>query len=286
MKDRLLVGLLLVCILASAAVYGVYAQTTPVLGIKEGDKFTYMFTVNWNSADANDVVPQEFSDMNKTLSIGFNVTSAVGYMANLDITTTLRDGTHTTESGYIEVARGGSVGASLFVIGANLTAGDQVYPQSDPAAVKVGQAAAPFKITETLNKTYLGTSRTVNHYVERVTNTTTGDYVDRSAYYDQATGVLMEMKIEHYWATLGETDSEHWDIVQFNSAQAPSDGTNDGGNGNGSDSNDPLQSWIVPLAIVAVVVVVVATLATMLVLRKRRKADVQERPQTSPRTPV
>ena len=282
MKNRDLVGLLLACVLAGATIYGVFAQTA--IGVKEGDNFTYNFTVNWSSTDANVVVPQMYSNMNQTLSIHFNVTSGAGYMASLNITTTMRDGTVTSDPGYVEVSRGGYVGAALFLIGANITAGEQVYPQSDPAAVKAGHAAAPFTITETVAKTYLGSLKTVNHYTETVTNQTTGDYVRRDAYYEQSTGVLMEMTIEHYWASLGETDSEHWKITQFNSAVAPTTGD---GNEGGSNTSGGLPSWLV-LSVVVVVVIVVALLITALMLSRRKKPQVQAEmaPPAQPQAPV
>lgn len=275
MNNKILVAILIASTLISAAVCTAWAQTAPVLGVKDGDNFTYSFEVLWSSNNPSVVVPQEFSDMNKTISIHFNVTSAGGTMANLNITRMMRDGTQTSTQGYVEVVRGSGVEAQLFIIGANLTAGDKAYPEPDPAAVAAGAAAESFTITETLNKTYLGTSRPVNRYTERVTNSTTGDYVDRNAYYDQATGVLLEMTIGHFYSSLGETDSEHWKIIQFNSAETtPSDGTNGGGN-DGSNSNNALPSWVVPIAIAAVVVVVIALVAVMVVHKRRRKAAPQ-----------
>jgi hypothetical protein len=169
------------------------------------------------------------------------------------------------------------------LIGANLTAGDQVYPQSDPAAVKAGAAPEPFTIGETLNKTYLGTSKTVNHYSSTETNQTTGDYVTRNAYYEQSTGVLMEMVIEHYWASLGETDSEHWKITQFNSAEAPSTD----GNGDGATTDGGLPSWLVPVvAVVVVVVVAVLVVALVLMMRKKPKVQAETPPPAQPQPPV
>jgi hypothetical protein len=199
-----------------------------------------------------------------------------------------RDGTQVVEPGFIEVSAGrGTIDAQLFIIGANLTAGDKAYPLSDSAAVEAGAGAANFTITETVTRTYLGTSKTVDHYAETIANATTGDYVTRNAYYDKETGVLLEMTIAHYFADVGQIDSEHWKIAQFNSAVLPSDGANDGTDG--TNSNGSLSWWLVPVAIVVVTVVVVV-LAAMIVLRRRRKAEVQEPSQmpstSSPETPV
>jgi hypothetical protein len=284
MKKTIFIGILMACIMTSAAVYGAWAQAETQLGIEAGDNFTYSFQVFWSSADSNVVVPQMFSDMNNTLSIHFNATDVSTTMANLNITRMARDGTQTNTIGYVEVLSGRGVEALLFIIRANLTAGDQAYPASDPAAVAAGAAAEPFKITDTLSKTYLGTSRVINHYTERVTNTTTGNYVDRNAYYEKETGILMEMTITHYFADVQETDSEHWKITQFNSAVTPSDGGNDGTNG----STDSLPAWVVP-AVIAVVVIVAIALVAALMLRRRGKPKAQaETPSqmTPPQTPV
>jgi hypothetical protein len=284
MKNKVFLPIFLVCALTSVAVYGAWAQG--VLGVKAGDNFTYSFEVFWRSTNPSMTVPQEFSQLNRTISIHVNVTdvgleAAVAYV---NVTKTMRDGSQTSAFGLIGLASGNGVEAQLLIIGANLTAGDKAYPLSDPDAVKAGAAAASFTITETVTKTYLGTSKTVNHYFERINNATTGNYVDRNAYYDRETGILLEMTIEHYYADMDEIDSEHWKITQFNAVSTtPSDGTNDGTDGTNSTGSFP--SWLVPVVIV-VVVVVVAALAAMVMLRRRRKAEVQAPPQTPPQTPV
>ena len=280
MKNRVLVGVLLACIIASATVCGVMAQSETMLGVKAGDNFTYQFVVNWSSTDPNVVVPQEFSDMNKTLLIHFNVTDVGPTIAYLNITKTMRGGDVSDSQGYIEVVSGRGVDALLFIIAANLTAGQQAYPQSNPNETEHGVSAASFTITETIPRTYMSVSKTVNHYAETVTNQTTGDYVKRDAYYEQSTGVLMEMRIEHYWASLGETDSEKWTITQFNNEGAVTPaGNNDGTDGSTDNSTSGLPSWLVPAVIVVVVVVVVALAATVMLMRRKK-------PQAEAETPL
>ncbi len=281
MKNRVLVGVLLTCILAGATVYSVLAQSETILGVKAGDNFTYTFVVNWSSTDPNVVVPQEFSDMNQTLLIHFNVTNVGPTIAYLDINRTMRGGSTSSSQGYIEVISGRGVDALLFIIAANLTAGQQAYPQSNPNETARGVSAQSFTITETVPKTYMGVAKTVNHYTETVTNQTTGDFVKRDAYYEQSTGVLMEMRIEHYWASLGETDSEHWTITQFNSEGAYIPTGNDGTNNNGTDTNNTgggLPSWLVPVLVVVVVVLVVALVAAIVFMRRKKPQATTETP--------
>lgn len=285
--------MLLVCALSTAVIYEVWAQTPTVLGLKAGDNFTYSFEVIWNSTDSTQSVPQEYVNMNQTISIHINVTDASGTTAYVTVTTIMRDGTSPSSPGFVEVSTGRGEGAQLLVIGANLNAGDQVYPRSDATAVAAGAAAAPFTITDIVSTAYLGSLKTTDHYYERVTNSTTGDYTDRNAYYDRDTGVLLEMTLQHYYASLGETDTEHWLITQFNTAVAPSNGGN-GGNGgsnsgtNGSTSNLGLQDLLTIVGIVAAVVIV-AVLAAVVMLRRRKQAQapppapaVSETPQTAP----
>ena len=278
MKNKVFVAMLLVCALTSAAVYGAWAQAESLLGVKAGDNFTYSFEVYWSSTDPNKIVPQEFSDMNQTLSIHFNVTDVRSTIAYVNITILTRDGNHVDEPGFIEVTSGRGVEAQLFIIGANLTAGDKAYNQSDPAAVSAGVAAESFTITETVTLTYLGTSREVNHYYNSTTDA--NGTVIRDAYYDRATGVLLEMTDSQSLAVnVDETYSKHWKITQFNSAETtPSGGTTDG-----TGSTGALPDWVLYVAVVAVVVVV-AALVTVLMLRKRKKPEVQE-PEPLPAEP-
>jgi hypothetical protein len=290
MKKMILYATLLVCALSAAAVYNAWAQFDSIVGVKAGDNFTYSFVVYWRSTNPSVVVPQVFSDLNQTHSIHVNVTAAADTRADLTITRYMRDGTHTTEVGFIEVSAGrGTQNAQLLIIAANLTAGDKAYPLSDETAVAAGAAAASFTITETIAKTYLGIPMTVNHYSERITNTTTGDYVNRDAYYDQATGIMLEMTFEHYSASVDEVDTEQWKITQLNNAGAtvPSDNGNNGTNG--TTSNAGLPDWLTFVGI-AVVVVVVAVLTAVFMLRRRKNTQPQAPPTAqvpaSPQTPA
>jgi flagellar biosynthesis/type III secretory pathway M-ring protein FliF/YscJ len=124
--------------------------------------------------------------------------------------------------------------------------------------------------------TYLGTLRDVNHY--HASETLTDGSVIRDAYYDKATGILLEMTLQHSFAVNvdeTDTDSEHWKVTQFNEAAAPTDGTDDGTNG--TDSTSALPEWVLYAAIVAVVVVA-ATLIAVVILRRRKKPEVQAPP--------
>jgi hypothetical protein len=291
MKNRVFIGVLLAFVLTGATLCSVLAQSETLLGVKEGDNFTYTFIVNWSSTDPNVVVPQEFSDMNQTLLIHFNVTSVGSTIAYLDINKTMRGGSVSSSQGYIEVVSGRGVDALLFITGANLTAGQKAYPQSDPTAVKAGVSAESFTIDETVTRTYMKVAKTVNHYTETVTNQTTGDYVKRDAYYEQSTGVLMEMKIEHYWASLGETDAETWTITQFNSEGASVPSGNNGGNSdngtNTNNTNEGLPSWLVPVLAIVVVVLVVALVATITFMRRKKpQAQTETPPSPQPQETV
>jgi hypothetical protein len=280
MKKGILFAMLMICALTSAAIYGTWAQTESLLGIKAGDNFTYYFEVLWSSTDPSLTVPQALVDMNDTFSVHFNVTEVSTTTAFVNITNSMRDGTQTSTPGFINVVDGRGSNALLFIIQANLTAGDQAYSMADSAAVTAGAAAEPFTITETVTKTYLGTIKTTNHYTERINNATTGDYTDRNAYYDKETGVLLELTLTYYDATYQEMDSEHWRINQFNSeSSSPSDGTTDGTNGTNTGA---LPEWLLPVVFV-VLVVIIAMLIVAIVLNRRKKP--QTEPPTSPSTP-
>jgi hypothetical protein len=268
MKNKVFITILMVCSLASVAVYGAWAQDEGVLGVKPGDNFTYSFEAFWSSTDPNQIVPQEFSNLNQTLSIHFNITDTSSTTAYVNVTKLNRDGTQVADIGFINVVSGRGLEAELFIIQANLTAGDKAYPDSDPAAVTSGASAESFTISDTTTLTYLGVSREVNHYHESKTDS--DGTVIRDAYFDKTTGVLLELTISHsFVATPDETDSEHWKITQFNSAVGPSDGTD------GTNSTGSLPDWVL-YAVIVVVVVIIAALLAMLMLRGHKKPDVQE----------
>jgi hypothetical protein len=278
MKKNTLIALL-VCVIASAAVWSAWSQSEDAVGVKTSDNFTYHFEVLWSSTDQSLTPPQVFIDMNQTVSIHFNVTDVSATTVFVNITNDMKDGTQTSTPWFVNVLDGRASDTLLFIIQANLNAGDQAFSMADPAAVAVGAAVEPFTITETVTKTYLGSTWTVNHYTERRSNVTTGDYVARNAYYDKATGVLLELTITYYEATYKETTSEHWIINQFNSSVAPdgTDGTTDGNSG-------ALLEWLTPIVIVVVAVIIVI-LATMVVLRRRKKPQEQKSPPSSPPFP-
>ena len=281
MKKRVFASMIMVFALTSVAVLGAWAQAPSMVGVKVGDNSTYSFYVLWSSTNSSLVVPQEISDWNKTISTSLNVTDVGSTMVYVDITETMNDGTNTSSQGFVSVNSGLGVGAQLFVIGANLTAGEKAYPGSTADAVEAGAAAESFTIDETVSRTYLGASKTVNHYSERVTNATTGNYVDRNAYYDKETGILLEMTLEHFYADTDETLSQHWKIVQFNSAVAPSDETDET---DATDASSSLPTWFVP-AVIVTLIVVVAVFAVVVVLRRRSKGRAQIPRQALPQTP-
>jgi len=281
MKKVVLFTMLLVCILSSTAVYGAWAQTQSAVGVQEGDNFTYNFEVTWVSSNQNLPVPEQLSTLNQTHSIHMNVTYVGSISADFAVTTTKWDGTQTSELGHIGVVSGmGTQNVLLFIIAANLTGGEKVYPESDSSAVAAGAAAGAFTITETVTRTYLGVTKTVNHFHERNTNETTGDYGDKDAYYDQQTGVLMEMTTTHYVASTDEVDTEHWKIVQFNTVSNPSDGGNNNGT-NGTNSNGGLPD-LLTFTLIGVVVAIIVVLAAVLVSRRRKKPQIQAPPPSNP----
>jgi flagellar basal body-associated protein FliL len=268
MKIKVFIAILLVCSLVSVEAYGAWAQNEGALGVKPGDNFTYSFVAFWSSTDQSQIVPQEFSNLNKTLSIHFNITDASSITAYVNITKLNRDGTQVLDGGFINVVTGRGVEAQLFIIQANLTAGDKAYPESDPAAVASGASAESFTISDTTTLTYLGVSREVNHYHESKTDS--DGSVIRDAYFDKTTGVLLELTISHsFVATPGEEDSEHWKITQFNSAVGPSDGSD------GTNSTGSLPDWVL-YALIVVIVVIIVALVAMFILRGRKGPDIQE----------
>ncbi|HJW65604.1 MAG TPA: hypothetical protein VJ507_02350 [Candidatus Bathyarchaeia archaeon] len=255
MKKEMITAALLICALASVAVYSTSAQVAVVLGVAVGDNFTYSFEVFWSSTNSSKAIPEEFLQLNQTESIHVTVTNVDATLASVNITRTGADGSTSDSDGVIDVSSGQGIDAFGLIIGGNLTQGDTAYPFGSSFGYS-------FKIGETVRRTYLNVEREVNHYEANITNAPNYVYVYNNVFFDKKTGVMLEWFIERVGTdTRSDKDSVRWMITQFDVSGPPSDGN--------TPPTGSFSPWILPA--IVVVVVVVAVLAVVFVFKRRRK---------------
>jgi hypothetical protein len=151
------------------------------VGVKVGDYAQYETVFKWLGTTP---MPPTFEQMTNIDWVMINVTSISGSIIYFDGTVHFKNGTKVITHGIpwdINPTYVYPFGPFWF-IGANLNAGDLIYPYSQWKAV----------INETVTRTYAGAPRNVNHF----TGTTT-QYNAKcmlNCYWDKESGIL----VEHY----------------------------------------------------------------------------------------
>ncbi|MCW4015639.1 MAG: hypothetical protein NWF06_04655 [Candidatus Bathyarchaeota archaeon] len=166
----------------------VFAQSG-VVGVSEGDWFSYGFSFEWYSDDANMTVPEEdvFDYLMEGELIMFEVSEVLGSNVTGQFEINYENGTQQIISGWVDVTTGeGEFGNWL--ISSGLDANDFTY-QSD-----FGEA-----INETLMFSSQLGLRETNHIEYSFGNTTDDDYYyvfSVNMYWDKEVGVLVEMSFD------------------------------------------------------------------------------------------
>jgi len=208
----LTIPLLLAIIGASAAA----PVGTP--GVNVGDTFTYgNGSFNWYSDDPNATPPAQWSDLDQTAWVLVSVENVVGTNVTGSFLSRYGNGTEMTESGWVDVDTGDGDNMTMFLISADLNPGDPIYSSGDYST---------WMINETIPKTYLGGPRETNHLNITMEMSVQSMYIYLSvnAYWDRATGVLVEMSMDsnqtityttEYSFSIELTESNKWVIPEF-----------------------------------------------------------------------
>jgi hypothetical protein len=167
-----------------ALVAAASAQTRAV-GVSVGDTFKYSYSTSWSSNDSTATPSQSLIDLNGS-QLQVDITAISGTNITAKVTGLYKNGSKTTEDGWIDVNTGEG-NFTPFIISANLAAGDSIYSSSDYSAMI---------INETATKTYSSSvTRDTNHLnmSEPVIEGLSGQ---SDMYWDKSTGVLVEMSTE------------------------------------------------------------------------------------------
>lgn len=197
---RLVLALLLVTIVSG--VVGLLpekASAVATVGVNVGDWAGYSIVTTGNFSITSGFFNLTFAKVTVTaISMPTNITS--------EVLETFTNGTQKTEVNFVDVDNGYGNGSGVF-IGANLAAGDLIYPSDVSMDEWTGAT-----INETITKNYLGSDATVNHYnrtaefISPVLNASTSI----NYYWYKTTGMLTELSLH---ASFQNTTSYQWVTV-------------------------------------------------------------------------
>ena len=150
------------------------------VGVKVGDWVKYQ-------ASASGIEPDEFLDLNQMEWMKGEVLSVSGTLVTVQMTAHYENGSESVQKLVGDMASG-SGNLTFMIMPAGLEKGD-AFPI---AMFDLGQVA--LSINDTLTRRYMDVSRSVNVLSIRVSE----DYVslEVGAYWDQATGVLLELSMQ------------------------------------------------------------------------------------------
>jgi hypothetical protein len=188
------------------------AQT--LVGVSQGDTFTYSIVFNWNSTNPNDTVPSDLLTENQTDYYQITVDTVTSTTVGIQTTWRFQNGTLVNGTQVAEVSSGAT--GSIYVYAANLTAGGKLFPASTDL---------PWLINETIPRYYSGSGfRDTNHIAVNITGKTGEIYSYMSLYFDKATGIVVEYSLtDVYTATPNQAvtlhlllkDTNAWAIPEF-----------------------------------------------------------------------
>ena len=290
MKNKKALGILLF-ILATLAIPIVSAQSTAQVspGVTKGDVFDYKYDATWKSTDSNMAVPNLVAGLVQTESFEIAITDVSGTTITATVTSTYKNGTTTSQSGFIDVESGSiHIPFGFLIVGANLNANDKVYPTGGDAT-----------INSTTSRNYPSGNRSTN---EQIITTTSENHQDQTdIYYDKAKGVAVSShyqstdtyptETETFTETITSTNANTWTAASLTSPTDSSISTSTAPSSipptsiqtsdpntittqiTGQISQTPqLPSLMVILVIV--VVIVVSASAALVMLRKRKTQSV------------
>jgi len=185
-------------LLLFALVMAASAQIRAV-GVNVGDTFKYSFSVSWSSNNPTATPPQDLINENDTQRIQVAITAISGTNITGQMTFDYKNGTQTTEGGWVDINTGDGANLTQFISSANLAAGDSLYNSSSSAT-----------INDTVSKTYSSGVRETNHL--NVTSAGGGMSTQTDFYWDKSTGILVDALFENVNQTDGFTITSSTDI--------------------------------------------------------------------------
>jgi hypothetical protein len=180
MNSRIALLSLVSTFLLLALVVAASAQTRTV-GVSVGNKFRYRGTASWSSNDPSAAPPSDLEEFNDTQWMQIEIAAVSGTNITGQMTSHYKNGTEVTTGGWVDVDTGNSVNLTVFIISANLGAGDSMYTSSPYNTVT---------INETVSREYAVGARDTNHLDTSAVSGTLSYHFNY--YWDKSTGIAVE----------------------------------------------------------------------------------------------
>jgi len=241
-----------------------FAQTANV-GVTKGETFDYSYSLQWSSTDPTAIIPSSYVELNNTQTIQFTVTDISNAQISLEKTIIFKNGTQTSENGYVNINTGTiEINYGTIIVGSGLNVGGKIYPAGGHAIINA-----------TTIRTYPSGQRETNYYVTETG--TQNNFVKLEIYYDKLVGAA----VNYYWEstensgsyttttteTLTSTNANDWTTVNApistTSVSTPIY----------TSGHMPTKANVVSGSIIWIllVVIIVAVLVPVLVLSLRRR---------------
>jgi hypothetical protein len=161
---------------------------TRVPGVAAGNSFSYAdLSLNWYSNDTNATLPSSFHDFNETQMLNVTITDVQGTNITAHEVQSFKNGTYAQSDGFVDVETGEGINLTVWVIAADLNAGDTIYNMT-------GGAYSGWVINDTVYRMYPDGLRQTNHINSTMTEVTENQTLSASKnfYWDRLTGVMVE----------------------------------------------------------------------------------------------
>jgi hypothetical protein len=166
-----------------------YGQTVTA-GVSKGETFDYSYSLLWTSTDPTATPPADLIEYNNTQTIQFHITDVSGTILTVDLISNFKNGTHSTQSGTINIQSGEvKIPYGFFIVGANILKGQRVYPTGGYQT-----------ITDTVMRSYTSGQRETNLMSGQDSSQKTTIYIDKIK------GVTVDYVSETY-ETFGSTST-------------------------------------------------------------------------------
>jgi len=250
----LAVALLLSVVQSSFAAYTV--------GVKPGDWMKYRVTLSWTGTEPD---TSDFGELGEAQYMKGEVLTIEGTSVTAKMSMHMKNGSDIEQTLTGNVATGEG-NLTIFIVPSGMQKND-AFP-----GMMFGDETTTLTITDTMSKTYCGTSRTVNVY-SLSAPPTSGFTASISAYWDQATGVLTElsMKMTTPEQTMDmkvlATETNMWSSGIF---------------GGFNFSQDPVMNMLMSVVAIAAVAAGVAIIALVFLRKSHRTVTPMLAPAPAP----
>ncbi|MGD6934648.1 MAG: hypothetical protein ACQCN5_10625 [Candidatus Bathyarchaeia archaeon] len=217
MKSKTFLATLLLVTFALSFANSAFAKTTVSPGVVAGDVFEYSYKVTWSSTDGSLPVPSDIVQLNQIQGFQIKITSVIGTTVNAEVTKTFKNGSTTTETGFVDVESGSiRLPYGFLIVPSNLNVNEKIYSSGDAI------------INRTVTRSYTTGDRQTNERI--VENTAENHYDKTDVYYDKIKGIGVSSfyesidtygsETENYTETITNTNSDVWAVAQASNSLA------------------------------------------------------------------